>query len=103
MQERHVKKKQHAPRRADAGAIAPATGLDRRRPIATPPTRSTATVAMAASAAVAARVERREDEAISSCFDFQRMRSRRGRDKALKTPSKTPSNLRILEGDEIIS
>src|SRR3954465_9204054 len=40
---------QHAARRADGGAIAPATGLDRRRPLASPPVRLRATAAVAAS------------------------------------------------------
>src|SRR5436190_544570 len=88
---------QHAPRRADGGTITPATGLDRRRPLASPPARSTAT------AVAAALVERREDEAMSSYVDFHRAKSRRERDQALKTPSRMPSSLRSLEGDEIVS
>src|SRR3954471_7212347 len=59
---------QHAPRRVGGGAIAPATGLDRRGPLASPPARSTATAATVASAAAAALVERREDEAMSRCL-----------------------------------
>src|SRR4051812_19465384 len=102
MQERHGKKKQHASRRAGDGAVALATSLDRREFGAIPPARSTATATAIASAAVAALVERHKDEAMSSYFDSHRMKSRRGRDHALKAPSKMPLSLRILEGDEIV-
>ena len=54
----------------DEGAIASTTGLDRRELLASPPARSTAAVAVAASAATAALVERQEDEAMASHFDF---------------------------------
>ena len=54
----------------DEGAIAPTTGLDRRELLASAPARSTAALAVAASAATAALVERREDKAMASHFDF---------------------------------
>src|SRR3954469_12814775 len=61
---------QHVPRRVGGGAIAPATGLDRRGPLASPPAQSMATAAAMASAAAAALVERREDEAMTHCAIF---------------------------------
>ena len=63
---------QHAPRRVDEGAITPATGLDRRELLASPPARSTAAVAAAASTAAAALVERQEDEVTANYFDFHK-------------------------------
>src|SRR3954465_1861193 len=55
---------QHAPRLADEGAVTPATSRNRRRPVAVPPARSTATAAAGTLAAVIVLVEHREDEAM---------------------------------------
>src|SRR3954470_5047949 len=76
---------QHASRRADGGTIAPATGLDRRRPRASPPARPTTAASAAASAAVAALVERREDEVMSD-RSISTKRSREGKGIKLLKP-----------------